>query len=354
MTTPAPRVIAEIHDLRVHFPVRRGRERLTARAVDGVDLVIREREIVALVGESGCGKTTIARTIMRLQDVTAGSVGIGGVDVTHLRGRRLRRLRRDFQMIFQDPYESLSANATALDVVLEGVKIHRSDLTAQARRGAALAALTACGLPSVADRRIFQLSGGQRQRVAIAAAVAVQPRLLVADEPVSMLDVSLRAGVLQVLLDMREKLGIATLFITHDLALAGVFADRVAVLYLGRVVETGVAAEVIGAPAHPYTRALVAVMPTPGGRRGPRVLLSGEPPNPTDTAPGCRFAPRCPRYQELGRPERCRTEEPALHAVGDQHSAACHFVATAPPNPRPVPENSTSATSHPTEEEYLP
>jgi oligopeptide/dipeptide ABC transporter ATP-binding protein len=336
MTAP---VVAEIRDLHVHFPVRHGRKRMITRAVDGVDLEIREREIVALVGESGCGKTTIARTIMRLEDATAGTVSIGGVDVTRVHGRALRRLRRDFQMIFQDPFESLSANATALDVVAEGLAIHRDDLDAAGRRAAALTALETCGLrpaSSIAGRRMFQLSGGQRQRVAIAAALAVQPRLLVADEPVSMLDVSLRAGIIRVLLDLREDRDISMLFITHDLALAGVFADRVVVLYLGRVVELGGAADVIGMPRHPYTRALVDVMPTAGAsRRVPRTLLTGEPPNATLRTPGCRFAPRCPLHRELGKPDRCLTEDPVLRLytadAGTDHAVACHFSdSTAP------------------------
>lgn len=339
MTAP---VVAEITGLHVHFPVRDGRKRLVARAVDGVDLTIREREIVALVGESGCGKTTIARTIMRLQDVSSGSVSIGGVDVTDATGSTLRRLRRNFQMIFQDPFESLPANSTALDVVTTGLRIHRRELDTAGRRAAALTALETCGLrpaSSVADRRMFQLSGGQRQRVAIAAALAVEPRLLVADEPVSMLDVSLRAGILRALLELRERLGVATLFITHDLALAGVFADRVAVLYLGRIVEQGSAADVIGTPRHPYTRALVDVMPRLGGARSaPRNLLGGEPPNPTAITPGCRFAPRCPLYRHLDEPERCRTAEPDLHVVAHGHAVACHFTDhPAPPTEQEQP-----------------
>ncbi|WP_431239992.1 oligopeptide/dipeptide ABC transporter ATP-binding protein [Mycolicibacterium aichiense] len=326
MTKP---VVAQVRDLHVHFPVRHGRRRLIARAVDGVDLCVREGEIVALVGESGCGKTTVARTIMRLVEASSGSVSVGGVDITHARGATLRRQRRDFQMIFQDPFESLPSDATAIGVVSEGLAIHRGDLDAAARRRVALAALEMCGLTpaaAIAQRRIFQLSGGQRQRVAIAAALALEPRLLVADEPVSMLDVSLRAGVVRVLLDMRERLGVAILFITHDLALAGVFADRVAVLYLGRVVEQGPAADVIGTPRHPYTRALVDVMPKAGeGRRAARALLSGEPPNATATPAGCSFAPRCPLYRQLGQPERCRTDQPALAAATSEHIVACHF-----------------------------
>ncbi|MDF3338861.1 ABC transporter ATP-binding protein [Mycolicibacterium septicum] len=323
--TPA----ADIADLHVHFPIRHGRHRLVARAVDGVDLTVNEREIVALVGESGCGKTTIARTIMRLHEATSGSISIGGVDITHLGGRKLRAMRRDFQMIFQDPFDSLPANSSAFDVVAEGLAIHRRDLDSTARRRATLEALASCGLPAnVAGRRMFELSGGQRQRVAIASAVAVEPRLLVADEPVSMLDVSLRAGILRVLLDLRERLGIATLFITHDLALAGVFADRVAVLYLGRIVEQGVGAEVIANPAHPYTRALVDVMPRPDGRRTARTLLAGEPPNPTAAIAGCRFAARCPLFQALGSPERCTTEPPALRSISADHAVACHFSDT--------------------------
>lgn len=323
------RAVAEVTDLHVHFPIRHGRHRLVARAVNGVDLTLHEREIVALVGESGCGKTTIARTIMRLHEPTSGTISIGAVDITHLGGRKLRAMRRDFQMIFQDPFESLPANSTAFEVVAEGLSIHRRDLDTAHRRQATLGALTACGLPeTVAGRRMFELSGGQRQRVAIAAAVAVEPRLLVADEPVSMLDVSLRAGILRVLLDLRERLGIATLFITHDLALAGVFADRVAVLYLGRIVEQGVGTEVIANPAHPYTRALVNVMPKPGGRRSARALLAGEPPNPTTVAAGCRFVARCPLFKELGEPERCTTESPALRSISAEHAVACHFSDT--------------------------
>lgn len=323
------RAIAEISDLHVHFPIRHGRTRMLARAVDGVSLTIHKGEILALVGESGCGKTTIARTVMRLQDATSGSIEIGGVDITHLGGRQLRTMRRDFQMIFQDPFESLPTNATALDVVTEGVAIHHRHLNSADRRAAAVAALASCGLPeAISGRRMFELSGGQRQRVAIAAAVAIEPRLLIADEPVSMLDVSLRAGILRVLLDLRERLGIATLFITHDLALAGVFADRVAVLYLGRVVEEGVAAQVIDHPAHPYTRALVDVMPKPGSRHRPRALLTGEPPNPTTRFAGCRFAPRCPLFAALGAPQRCTTEPPALHSISAEHTVACHFWDT--------------------------
>jgi len=345
-------LVAEIQDLHVHFPVRHGRRRLLARAVDGVDLSIHDREILALVGESGCGKTTIARTIMRLQDPTSGSISIGGVDVTHVRGRALRKLRRDFQMIFQDPFESLPANATALDVVSAGLLVHRRDLNPTARREAALSAMQDCGLrpaSSVAGRRMFQLSGGQRQRVAIAAALAVEPRLLVADEPVSMLDVSVRAGVLRVLLDLRERLGVATLFITHDLALAGVFADRIAVLYLGRVVEEGAAADVIGNPLHPYTRALVEVMPKLGRTHAEsRRLLRGEPTNVTAVFAGCRFAPRCPLHEALDRPERCLTEEPALNPTSADHGVRCHFPGT--PSPAlPTPQSVTVSTT-PTEE----
>lgn len=329
--------IAEIRELRVHFPVRYGRQRLTARAVDGVDLTIHEGEIVALVGESGCGKTTVARTLMRLQEPSSGSVSVSGVDITRTGGRRLRRLRRDFQMIFQDPFESLPANSAVLDVVTEGLRIHHGELDSAARRAAGLKALVQCGLTppeAIGERRIFQLSGGQRQRVAIAAALAVEPRLLVADEPVSMLDVSLRAGILRVLLEMRERLNIGILFITHDLALAGVFADRVAVLYLGRVVEQGAAAEVIGNPRHPYTRALVGVIPKTGtARPASHALLTGEPPSATATVTGCAFAPRCPMYRQLGEPTLCRTKQPALRGIDDtgpDHAVACHFPDCGP------------------------
>ena len=324
-------VVAEVRGLRVHFPVRHGRQRLIAKAVDGVDLQLHEREIVALVGESGCGKTTIARTVMRLEQPTEGQILIEGTDITRLGGAELRRLRKDFQMVFQDPFESIPPNRTALDIVAEGLSVHRRDLGPQARREAALVALAECGLTPVekiAERRVFQLSGGQRQRLAIAAALVLRPRLVVADEPVSMLDVSLRAEVIRALLELRDRTGTATLFITHDLALASVVADRVVVLYLGAVVEEGPAQDVIARPLHPYTRALVEVMPTADSTRRPRVILTGEAPNPTRVPQGCRFAPRCPRFRELGSPEICTTERPELRSAldTDARRIACHFA----------------------------
>jgi oligopeptide/dipeptide ABC transporter ATP-binding protein len=330
MSTSALPVVAEVRGLKVHFPVRQGRRRLIARAVDGVDLSLHERETVALVGESGCGKTTIARTVMRLEKPTEGGVFVQGSDITRLGGSKLRRMRREFQMVFQDPFESLSPNRTALDIVAEGLRVHRRDLDAAARRQVALAALTACGLTpaeQIAERRVFQLSGGQRQRLAIASALVLRPRLVVADEPVSMLDVSLRAEVIRALLELRDQTGTATLFITHDLALASVVADRVVVLYLGGVVEEGPAAEVISTPQHPYTSALVEVMPTAQATRRPRVILTGEAPNPTNVAPGCRFSPRCPRFRELGRPDVCLTQRPELTLVpgSEVRRIACHF-----------------------------
>jgi oligopeptide/dipeptide ABC transporter ATP-binding protein len=347
MTDEQRPVVADVRGLEVHFPVWRNGRRMVARAVDGVDLVLHEREIVALVGESGCGKTTIARTVMRLENATAGTVHIDGVEVTRLSGARLRRLRDRFQMIFQDPFDSLPANATALEVIEDGLRIHRRDLSASDRKRAALDALASCGLnppERFANRRVFQLSGGQRQRVAIAAVLVLEPRLIVADEPVSMLDVSLRAGVIRLLLDLRERTGNATLFITHDLALAGVFADRVAVLYLGKIVEEGPAAAVIGAPAHPYTRALVDVMPVPEGMRdGPRSILTGDTPSATEVPVGCRFAPRCPLFRQLGEPARCRSEQPELEPVtGDiRHRIACHFSARGDDRPLSAEREST-------------
>lgn len=332
MSVIAPAV--EVRDLFVHFPIKHGTHKAVAKAVDGVSLSVASGEILALVGESGCGKTTIARTVMRLEDPTGGHILLGGADVTKVRGRQLRALRREFQMVFQDPFESLDPKTTALETVMEGLRIHSTQLSRGEREREALAALDQAGLrpaSRIAGRFLFQLSGGQRQRVAIAAAVALRPRLIVADEPVSMLDISLRAGIIRLMLDLRDQLGISYLFITHDLSLAAVFADRIVVLYLGRVVEEGPAAEVISSPNHPYTRALVSVMPNPDPAvRDARVLLSGEPPNPTEISSGCRFRPRCPLYRALGEPERCHTEDPALQAIADsapsrEHRVACHF-----------------------------
>ncbi len=323
--------LLEVADLAVTYRARRGRRsRRQIRAVDGVSFALERGEILALVGESGCGKTSIVRAITRLEKASAGEVLFRGKDIAHTKGRALRELRREIQVVFQDPFESLDPRLTAFDTVEESLVVHRLGGEKGPRRQQVLDALAQVGLhppAEIARRYPHQMSGGQRQRLVIAGAMILGPELLIADEPVSMLDVSLRAGVLRVMLDLRDSQGISILFVTHDLSLAWIVADRIAVVYLGRIVEIGTAEEIIRSPMHPYTRALVSVIPVPeAGRREGRTLLRGEAPNAANVPEACRFRPRCPLYRELGEPEICRTSDPALTRSAGGHAAACHFA----------------------------
>jgi oligopeptide/dipeptide ABC transporter ATP-binding protein len=331
--------LMSLRDLHVEYRPSRGtrgatRGKRRVRAVDGVDLDIFPGEVLALVGESGSGKTTLAHALTRLVSPSSGQVIHRGRDITRLRGGELRRLRRHIQIVFQDPYESLDPRQTVEDIVAEPLLIHDAGATAEARRERVLGALRSVGLEppdEFARRYPHQLSGGQRQRVSIAAAMVLEPELVVADEPVSMLDVSLRAGILKLMLDLRTGRDFAYLFITHDLSLAWVFADRIAVLYLGRVVESGPADEIIREPRHPYTRALVSVIPIPDpAARRDQVILTGETPTPLDIPSGCRFHPRCPLRAQLGNPEICERTDPQLEPAGGTHVAACHFPEGGP------------------------
>jgi peptide/nickel transport system ATP-binding protein/oligopeptide transport system ATP-binding protein len=336
---PEPTLL-RVDGLAVHYPPSRAhRDRfgrgLPVRAVDGVSFAVDGGEILALVGESGSGKTTIAKSVLRLVEPTAGRILHRGRDITALRGAELRHLRARLQAIFQDPYESLDPRQTVEEIVTEPLVIHDRGGTPAGRRELVDEALAAAGLnppAEIAGRYPHQLSGGQRQRVAIAAAMVLQPELVVADEPVSMLDVSLRAGILRLMLDLRDRRGFAYLFITHDLSLAWVFADRVAVVYLGRIVEVGPADSVIRRPLHPYTRSLVSVIPIPAPRVARRQLvLRGETPTPTAIPAGCRFAPRCWLRERLGNPDVCTSLDPALVAIEADHEAACHFATEEVP-----------------------
>jgi oligopeptide/dipeptide ABC transporter ATP-binding protein len=327
--------LLSVDGLAVRYHAKRGpRDQREIRAVDGVSFSLGTGEILALVGESGCGKTSTVRAIARLEESAGGQVLFRGGNVAHVRGQALRQLRRDIQVVFQDPFESLDPRLTAFDTVAESLLVHKIGDTRAARRERVLATLGLVGLhpaEEIARRYPHQLSGGQRQRLVIAAAMVLEPDLVIADEPVSMLDVSLRAGILRLMLDLRESRGVSILFVTHDLSLAWVIADRVAVVYLGRIVEIGPMDEVIKAPLHPYTRALVSVIPVPEtGARRERILLRGEAPSASRIPGGCRFHPRCPLYRQLGEPERCRTEDPVLDAATAEttptHSAACHFT----------------------------
>jgi oligopeptide/dipeptide ABC transporter ATP-binding protein len=339
VSPPADQPLLALDELTVSYRARRGpRARRQITAVDGVSLAVGTGEILALVGESGCGKTSIVRAVARLEEPAGGQVLFRGQNIAHVRGRALRRLRREIQVVFQDPFESLDPRLTAYDTVAESLLIHGIGDSGTARRELVHQALEQVGLhpaAQLAGRYPHQLSGGQRQRLVIAGAMVLGPDLLIADEPVSMLDVSLRAGILRLMLDLREQRGVSILFVTHDLSLAWLIADRIAVVYLGRVVELGTADEIIRAPLHPYTRALVSVIPVPeAGTERERILLRGEAPSAARIPPGCRFHPRCPLYQRLGQPEACRTQDPALASVPDAHSGAhpvaCHFAKEIP------------------------
>jgi oligopeptide/dipeptide ABC transporter ATP-binding protein len=335
--SPADVPLLSVDDLVVEYRSRRGpRSRRLITAVDGVSFALATGEILALVGESGCGKTSIVRSVARLQESAGGSVLFRGRDVAHARRQALHDLRREIQVVFQDPFESLDPRLTVFDTVAESLLVHKLGGSRQTRRDLVLTALEQVGLrpaAEIARRYPHQLSGGQRQRLVIAGAMVLSPDLIIADEPVSMLDVSLRAGILRLMLDLRDSRGISILFVTHDLSLAWIVADRIAVVYLGRIVEIGGADQVIRAPSHPYTRALVSVIPVPEtGAARDRVLLTGETPSASRIPAGCRFHPRCPLYRELGQPDRCRVEDPVLHPGsgehigGPGHEVACHFA----------------------------
>jgi peptide/nickel transport system ATP-binding protein len=323
--------LLEVVELVVRYPIFRGlagtlarRPRLAVHAVDCVSFILRRGEILALVGESGCGKTTTAQTVLRLLEPVSGTIRFDGADITRLGEGRLRPLRRRIQVVYQDPYESLDPRYRVRAAVEEPLVIHRIGTRAE-RLERVRAALERVGLspPDLfLDRYPHELSGGQRQRVAIAAALVLEPQLLVADEPVSMLDVSVRAGVLEVFEELRRG-GLAILMITHDLSTAARFSDRIAVMYLGRIVEEGPTAEVLRRPAHPYTAALLSVVPArdPRRRRKPQILR-GETPDAVRIPAGCRFHPRCPVAIDA-----CLSVDPRLEtppsALSPEHRAAC-------------------------------
>jgi oligopeptide/dipeptide ABC transporter ATP-binding protein len=324
--------LVEVEDLVVRYPVPRGlvgtiarRPRQTVHAVDGVSFSLGAGEILALVGESGCGKTTTAQTLLRLVEPEAGSIRFEGRDVTRLSSRELRPLRRRMQLIYQDPYESLDPRLRVRQTVEEPLVVHRVGGGREERVRRVREALERVELVPAElflDRYPHELSGGQRQRVAIAASLVLEPRLLVADEPVSMLDVSVRAGILRLLDGLREG-GLGILMITHDLSTAARFSDRIAVMYLGRIVEEGPASEVVRNAQHPYTRALLSVVPKrdPRERMRPQILR-GEPPDAVRIPSGCRFHPRCPLAIDA-----CRVQDPPLErpaaATNGSHVAAC-------------------------------
>jgi oligopeptide/dipeptide ABC transporter ATP-binding protein len=318
--------ILVVQDLVKCFPIRKGllqRVRARACAVDGVSLTIRRGETLGLVGESGCGKTTLARTILRLIPATGGKVTFNGHDVFALDNRELKRLRRDVQIIFQDPFSSLDPRMRAGESIAEGLIVHRIG-TPQERREAVDEMLRKVQLqPDHASFYPRQFSGGQRQRIAIARALVLRPRFVVCDEPVSTLDVSIQAQVLNLLMNLQAEYGLTYLFISHNLGVVEHVSDRVAVMYLGKIVEQADRRELYRHPQHPYTQALMAAIPVPDPRaRRRRVVLQGDMPSAAHPPPGCRFHPRCP----FAMP-RCREEEPALRDYGGNHRVACWLMA---------------------------
>jgi oligopeptide transport system ATP-binding protein len=342
--TAAGSAILEVRDLVKHFPVRRGMlSRVTGRvrAVDGVSFTIGAGETLALVGESGSGKTTTGRCILRLHEPTSGEVRFDGVDLLALAPRDMRRMRRQIQVIFQDPFGSLNPRMRVGTIVREPLEIHRLG-SGRAERDATVARLlTRVGLdPAMMRRYPHEFSGGQRQRIGVARALALRPRLIVADEPVSALDVSVQAQVINLLIDLQQEYGVAYLFIAHDLALVERIAHRVAVMYLGRIVEVAPVGEIFKNPLHPYTKALLQAIPVPDpDRTRERTVLRGDPPSPADPPPGCRFHTRCPVAVD-----DCPRVDPPLVEVSPGHRAACHLApgpVGAGSRPEGAPEGRT-------------
>ena len=327
------RPFLELRDVKTHFPVERGilfrRRTGTVKAVDGVSFTLGQGEILGLVGESGCGKSTLGRTILQLIPPTAGTVVLAGRNLAELKGSALREARADFQMIFQDPFASLNPRMTVFDALAEALQAHRR-VPAAELPGRVAELMRKVGLsPRFLKKYPHEFSGGQRQRIAIARALAVGPKLIVADEPVSALDVSIQAQIINLLAALSREMELTLIFISHDLSVVKHISDSIAVMYLGRIVEMGPAEQVAEDPLHPYTQALVSAVPFPDPareRRRQRILLPGDPPSPLNPPPGCPFHPRCPHAVD-----RCRDTVPVLEEFSAEHKVACLRVRELEP-----------------------
>ena len=314
-----------VQNLSTHFPLKKGifsRTTGAIRAVDNVSLVIRPGEALGLVGESGCGKSTLARTILMLERATTGTIHFQDTNMLHATPQKLRRLRRHMQVVFQDPFASLNPGMTVRELITEGLIVHGL-LHRANRHKAATELLREVGLdPDMGNRFPHEFSGGQRQRICIARAIALRPELLICDEAVSALDVSVQAQIINLLMKLRQDLGLAYLFISHDLSIVSHFCDRIAVMYLGKIVETGKSTDIMQNPRHPYTKSLLTAIPRIGTAQQERLRLPGEIPSAANPPAGCAFHPRC-RFAQ----DRCRTTPPLLEpygAAGDRHDVACH------------------------------
>ena len=321
------RPLVQVKNLKMHFPIFRGilsREIGQVKAVDGVSFDIFEGETLGLVGESGCGKSTVGRSMLRLYDITDGSIDINGHDVSHIKGEALRDLRPEMQMIFQDPQASLNPRMTVGSIIAEPLDEH-TKLTKQEKREKVIELMDAVGLARhFADRYPHEFSGGQRQRIGIARALALEPKFIVCDEPIAALDVSIQAQVVNLLEDLQEKLGLTYLFISHDLSMIRHLATRVAVMYLGKIVEVSPRDALYESPLHPYTEALLSAVPHPDPSQEAtreRIILKGDVPSPSNPPKGCNFCTRCPKVQDI-----CRSEEPEWRDFGNGRFAACHLI----------------------------
>ncbi len=326
----ANQALVQVRDLVKHFPIKGGilhRTQASVQAVDGVSFDIRRGETLGLVGESGCGKTTVGRLLLRLIDPTAGSVMFDGTELTTLKGTALKPFRRRMQIIFQDPYASLDPRSPIADSIGDGLRIHGMG-TATERRAKVERMMDLVGLAKYHARRYpHEFSGGQRQRIGIARALVLEPDLVVCDEPVSALDVSIQAQVLNLLKSLQHELGLTYLFVAHNMGVVEHISDRVAVMYLGKIVEVAEQRQLFREPEHPYTQALLSAIPIPDPElKRTRIILTGDVPSPVNPPAGCHFHPRCPLRESLGDPDICATSEPPLIRLGTgSHEAACHF-----------------------------